>query len=58
MPRRYSDYPDCFSAWNKVSSLGRYITLTGIALFMFIVWERFISMRRVVFVYTHPSHLE
>lgn len=58
MPRRYSDYPDCFIAWNKVSSLGRYITLTGIALFIFIVWESFIRIRRVVFAYTHPCHLE
>jgi heme/copper-type cytochrome/quinol oxidase subunit 1 len=35
--RRYSDYPDCFYSWNKISSLGRYITLVGVALFMLLV---------------------
>lgn len=58
MPRRYSDYPDCFYAWNKVSSLGSYMTLVGVGVFMLVVWEALVVARSVVFVYNHPSHLE
>lgn len=58
IPRRYSDYPDCFYSWNKISSLGRYITLVGVALFMLLVWESLVTSRSVVFIYNHPSHLE
>lgn len=42
MPRRYRDYPDAYTSWNIVSSLGSIISVIAIIFFIFIVWERFI----------------
>ena len=33
MPRRYVDYPDAFAGWNRVSSIGSYITALGTVVF-------------------------
>ena len=35
MPRRYIDYPDAFAFWNRVSSIGYYITFAGLLLFLY-----------------------
>nr|YP_010381751.1 cytochrome c oxidase subunit I [Entemnotrochus adansonianus]UDL72140.1 cytochrome c oxidase subunit I [Entemnotrochus adansonianus] len=48
MPRRYSDYPDCYTKWNVVSSMGSMISFVAVLYFMFIVWESFVSQRGVV----------
>ncbi|MBC6402596.1 MAG: cytochrome c oxidase subunit I [Hyphomonadaceae bacterium] len=47
MPRRYIDYPDAFSLWNKVSSYGSYVTLIGTLFFFVMLIEAYISRRRV-----------
>jgi cytochrome c oxidase subunit 1 len=39
MPRRYIDYPDAFALWNRVSSVGYYITFVGLIVFLFLLWE-------------------
>ena len=39
MPRRYIDYPDAYAFWNRVSSIGYYITFVGLILFLYILYE-------------------
>ena len=39
MPRRYIDYPDAYVDWNRVSSVGYYITFAGLLLFLYLLFE-------------------
>ncbi len=41
MPRRIPDYPDAYSGWNYVSSLGSYISIAGMFIFLYVVWHTF-----------------
>nr|YP_009560718.1 cytochrome c oxidase subunit I [Ixodes tasmani]QAB05951.1 cytochrome c oxidase subunit I [Ixodes tasmani]QAB05977.1 cytochrome c oxidase subunit I [Ixodes tasmani] len=45
MPRRYSDYPDFFTKWNVISSLGSMISSLSVIFFIIILWESMISKR-------------
>nr|YP_011034133.1 cytochrome c oxidase subunit I [Entricoplax vestita]WRI34027.1 cytochrome c oxidase subunit I [Entricoplax vestita] len=58
MPRRYSDYPDAFTTWNIVSSMGSMISFTAALGFMIIVWETLTSNRPVLFSPFLPSSIE
>ena len=53
MPRRYCDYPDSFSVFNFISSLGRVVTLVSIVFFFFILWDSFRSSRLVRGFYSY-----
>jgi cytochrome c oxidase subunit 1 len=48
IPRRYSDYPDAFSPWNVISSLGSLISFLSIIIFTFIIWEGITSNRNIL----------
>lgn len=58
MPRRYSDYPDSYSRWNMVSSLGSYLSVVAIVLFVIIILERFVAKRYVIFRRSLSGSLE
>jgi len=58
MPRRYSDYPDSYTTWNIVSSIGSTISFLRIIFFIFIIWERIIYQRQVIFSSQLNSSIE
>jgi cytochrome c oxidase subunit 1 len=58
IPRRYSDYSECLYLWNKVSSLGSFITVIAVGLFLVIIWEGFTSQRVLTWCYHSVIHLE
>nr|AFW97461.1 cytochrome oxidase subunit 1 [Ceracris nigricornis] len=49
MPRRYSDYPDAYTSWNVISSIGSTISIVGIIMFILIMWESMITNRTIMF---------
>ena len=64
MPRRVSDYPDAFTGWNFISSIGSVISVAATALFLQIVYlnllkvklylvtlERFLNYLVIIYVY-------
>ena len=46
MPRRYADYPDAFAGWNLVSSIGSYITLAAMLVFVWVVVDALVRNRK------------
>jgi heme/copper-type cytochrome/quinol oxidase subunit 1 len=39
MPRRIPDYPDAFSGWNYIASLGSLISAISALFFFYIVYD-------------------
>ncbi|HCQ54435.1 MAG TPA: cytochrome c oxidase subunit I [Brevundimonas diminuta] len=46
MPRRYVDYPEAFTYWNHVSSVGYLITIIGVGVFLVLLVESAIRRRK------------
>lgn len=38
MPRRIPDYPDIFAYWNAVATFGSYMSVIGLAFFVYYTW--------------------
>nr|YP_010946389.1 cytochrome c oxidase subunit I [Balta valida]WGO57107.1 cytochrome c oxidase subunit I [Balta valida] len=49
MPRRYSDYPDAYTTWNVISSIGSMISFVSVMMFIFIMWESMTTNRIILF---------
>jgi cytochrome c oxidase subunit 1 len=58
IPRRYRDYPDVFSTWNIISSIGSTIATISTIFFCFILWEAIVSQKNIYFNSSIPSYLE
>nr|ATI10830.1 cytochrome c oxidase subunit 1 [Cryptophyllium tibetense] len=58
MPRRYSDYPDMFTLWNTISSMGAMISTLSMMMFIMIIWESMSTMRQTVFSSNMSSSIE
>ena len=46
MPRRYADYPDAFAGWNYISSIGSYISIIGLAVFLLNLLYAFMKKKK------------
>nr|YP_010586044.1 cytochrome c oxidase subunit I [Apsilochorema hwangi]UZZ43780.1 cytochrome c oxidase subunit I [Apsilochorema hwangi] len=58
MPRRYSDYPDAFTTWNVVSSMGSMISMIGIIFLLIIIWNSLINKNLILFPIQLNSSIE
>lgn len=58
IPRRYSDFPDSFLLWNIISSIGSSISIIRILLFIYILWERIINYKKIIFPNQLNSSIE
>ena len=47
MPRRISDYPDAFTGWNFISSIGSMISVAATALFLHIVYLQLVKGKAI-----------
>uniref|UniRef100_UPI002176B76B cytochrome c oxidase subunit I n=1 Tax=Heterotarsus carinula TaxID=1885609 RepID=UPI002176B76B len=58
MPRRYSDYPDAYTLWNIVSSIGSIVSFIGVMFLIFIIWESFSASRKTLVPLNLPTSIE
>jgi cytochrome c oxidase subunit 1 len=47
MPRRYVDYPEAFVDWNRISSIGSYISGFAVLVFLYGVAQAFAKKQKV-----------
>lgn len=58
IPRRYSDYPDAYTQWNIVSSIGSIISLIRAIFLLFIIWEALTANRKNINSLRLPTSIE
>ncbi|MDX1484318.1 MAG: cytochrome c oxidase subunit I [Alphaproteobacteria bacterium] len=47
MPRRIPDYPDAFAGWNLVATLGSYISMLSVLVFLLLIYKLFKAPKTV-----------
>jgi cytochrome c oxidase subunit 1 len=47
MPRRVPDFPDAYTHWNYIATLGSFITLASTVFFAYVIFDTFTSNKRV-----------
>lgn len=47
MPRRVPDFPDAYSGWNAVSSLGSYVSFFSAILFFYVVYVTLVHGKKI-----------
>jgi cytochrome c oxidase subunit 1 len=47
MPRRVPDFPDAYSGWNAVSSLGSYVSFFSALLFFYVVYVTLVHGKKI-----------
>lgn len=55
IPRRYFDYSDLFEFYNEVSRLGSVISLIGVGIWCWMLWECFVEIRPSLFWFVGSS---
>jgi len=56
MPRRIPDYPDVYWAWNFISSVGSLVSIFGVLLFFYIIYELF-SRNNLIFSINNNTYI-
>ena len=54
-PRRYNDFPDAYAGWNYLSSFGSMLSLIGVVLFIYILYQMFTNAVPVIGNYWYPT---
>ena len=55
MPRRYSDFPEGYTYWNKLRSFGSILSIIGAILLFIIIWEAYLIKRESIYRIVKPS---
>ena len=58
IPRRYSDYPDFYFSWNILSSVGSSISFLRIIYFIYLIWDRILLQKEVIYSNQLNSSIE
>lgn len=58
MPRRIGDYADVYYFWKNISRFGSILSVIGVIMFIYIIWERVISEREVYMVVSPRRQVE
>jgi cytochrome c oxidase subunit 1 len=48
IPRRYSDYPDSFSLWNKISTTGSNLSIIGVLIIIIILHFSALKTKKII----------